>query len=94
MNFYSMTDFHNETENIFADVKNRGEVVITNDGKPAVLMMDISDGDFDDVMRVIRQARAMLAFQGMRNISASHGYMSEDDIEAEINASRVERRQR
>ena len=66
--------------------------VITNNGKPSVLMLDISEDNFDEVVRAIRQAKAMIAFNSMKAVAAANGYMSESDIEEEIKAARSERR--
>ena len=46
MNFYSIRDLRSETKNICEKVRQSGEVVITNNGKPSVLMLDISENNF------------------------------------------------
>ena len=92
MNFYSIRDLRSETKNICDKVRQSGEVVITNNGKPSVLMLDISEDNFDEVVRAIRQAKAMIAFNSMKAIAAANGYMSDSEIEDEIKAARSERR--
>ena len=93
MNFYSIRDLRSETKNICEKVRQTGEVVITNNGKPSVLMLDISEDNFDEVVRAIRQAKAMIAFNSMKAVAAANGYMSESEIEDEIKAARSERRE-
>ena len=51
-------------------------------------MLDIADGDFEETLRAVRQAKAMLAFNSMRSRAAEQGFMSDEDIEAEITAAR------
>ena len=92
MNFYSIKDLRIETKNICEHIRQNGEAVITNNGKPTVLMLDISENNFEEILRAVRQAKAMIAFNSMRATAAKLGYMSESEIEAEINASRAERR--
>ena len=92
MNFYPIRDLRSETKNICEKVRQSGEVVITNNGKPSVLMLDISEDNFDEVVRAIRQAKAMIAFNSMKAISAANGYMTDSEIEEEIKAARSERR--
>ena len=92
MNFYSIKDLRIETKNICEHIRQNGEAVITNNGKPTVLMLDISEYNFEEILRAVRQAKAMIAFNSMRATAAKSGYMSESEIEAEINASRAERR--
>ena len=64
MNFYSICDLRSETKNICEKVRQSGEVVITNNGKPSVLMLDISEDNFDEIVQAIRQAKAMIAHCG------------------------------
>ena len=92
MNFYSIRDLRSETKNICEKVRQSGEVVITNNGKPSVLMLDISEDNFDEVVRAIRQAKAMIAFNSMKAVAAANGYMTNSEIENEIKAARSERR--
>ena len=92
MNFYSIRDLRSETKNICEKVRQSGEVVITNNGKPSVLMLDISEDNFDEVVRAIRQAKAMIAFNSMKAVAAANGYMTDSEIEEEIKAARSERR--
>lgn len=93
MNFYSIRDLRSETKNICEKVRQSGEVVITNNGKPSVLMLDISEDNFDEVVRAIRQAKAMIAFNSMKAVAAANGYMTDPEIENEIKAARSERRE-
>ena len=94
MNFYSIRDLRTDTKAICENIRSNGEAIITNNGKPAVLMLNISEDDFDLVLRAVRQAKAMIAFNSMRAIAAENGYMSDAEIEAEISAARRERRER
>lgn len=93
MNFYSIRDLRSETRNICEKVRQTGEVVITNNGKPSVLMLDISEDNFDEIVRAIRQAKAMIAFNSMKAVAAANGYMTDSEIEDEIKAARSERRE-
>ena len=92
MNFYSIKDLRVETKNICENIRRNGEAVITNNGKPALLILDISDNDFEELLRAVRQAKAMIAFNSMRATAAQNGYMTETEIEAEIASARAERR--
>lgn len=92
MNFYSIRDLRSETKNICEKVRQSGEAVITNNGKPSVLMLDISEDNFDEVVRAIRQAKAMIAFNSMKAVAAANGYMTDSEIENEIKEARSERR--
>lgn len=84
MEFYSVRDFRTESKAVWESLARGGEVVITNNGKPAALMIEIPEGAFDETVQAVRQARAMRAFNDMRRRAAAAGYMSEGEIEAAI----------
>ena len=91
MNFYSIRELRTETKNIYENILQNGEAVITNNGKPSMLMINISEDNFDEILRAVRQARAMIAFNSMKMIAAKNNYMSEDEINAEIEKYRSEK---
>ncbi len=91
MNFYSARDLKTAPKNIWSALSADGEVVITNNGKPTALMLNISEDNFEGLLKAVRQARAAIAFNSMRNKAESLGFLSDEDIEAEILAARQEK---
>lgn len=71
-----------------------GGAVLTDDGKPVLLMLDISGDNPERIIEAIIRARAMEAFESMREIARQRGWMSDEEIEAEIAAARRERHER
>ena len=92
MNFYTARDLRTIPKNIWNTLSSDGEVIITNNGKPTALMLNISETNFDEVVKAVRQAKAMIAFNSMRAKAAKQGYMSDEEIEAEIAAYRREKK--
>lgn len=90
MNFYSIRDLRTESKEMFHTLNHGEDVIITNNGKPAALMIDINQNNFEEVLHAVRQAKAMIAFNSMRMKAAASGYMSEEEINAEIDAARNE----
>ena len=90
MNFYSVRDLRTTQKAIWEYLEKDGEVVITNNGKPSALLFDISNGDLEETLKAVRQAKAMLAFNSMREQAAARGYMTDEEIEAEIASARQE----
>lgn len=88
MNFYTVRDLRTTSKSIWENLATDGEVVITNNGRPTAILCDIADGDFEETVKAIRQAKAVLAFNSMRAKAAADGYLSDEDIEAEIAAAR------
>lgn len=90
MNFYTVRDLRTTPKSIWENLSEDGEVVITNNGRPTAILFDIADGSFEETVKAVRQAKAMIAFNSMRAKAAASGYMSDEDIEAEIAAAREE----
>ena len=88
MNFYTVRDLRNTPKSIWDNLSSDGEVVITNNGKPKALMINIADGNFEETVKAVKQARAMIAFDSMRQKASKEGYMTEQEIEYEIKAAR------
>ena len=88
MNFYTVRDLRNTPKSIWERLAADGEVIITNNGKPTAMMIDIADDRFEETVKAVRQAKAMIAFNSMRQKAAAEGYMTDEEIEAEIAAAR------
>ncbi len=92
MNFYSVRDLRTTPKSIWDNLSEDGEVIITNNGKPTAILLDISNGSFEETLKAVRQAKAMIAFNSMKSKAAEKGFMSDEDIEKEIAAVRSEAR--
>jgi len=92
MNFYTARDLRTIPKDIWNTLSADNEVIITNNGKPTALMLNISESNFDEVIKAVRQAKAMIAFNNMRAKAAKQGYMSDEEINAEIAAYRAEKK--
>ena len=93
MNFYSIGDFREDARKICAKIRNTGsEEVITLNGKPTLLVMEITAENFETVLRAVKQAKAMIAYNTMKASAAEHGYMKKTEIGEEIKAVREEGR--
>ena len=88
MNFYTVRDLRTTPKSIWENLSNDGEVIITNNGKPTALLIDIADGGFEETIKAVRRAKATIAFNSMRSRAAENGFMTDEEIEAEIEASR------
>jgi len=89
MDFYTVRDMRTTPKSLWDSLSADGGVVITNNGKPTTLMLDISDGSLEETLKAVRQAKAMIAFNTMRERAAMNGFMTDEEIEAEIAAART-----
>ena len=81
MNFYSMRDLRTCPKKMWDDLQDGKEVVLTNNGKPSALIINIPEGMFDETVRAVRQAKAMIAFNSMRSQASKSGFLSDEEIE-------------
>ncbi len=88
MNFYPVSDLHTSSANMWATLKSGNEVVLTDGGKPSALMIDIPEGSFEETLRAVRQAKAIIALNNMRARAAKKGYLSDEQIESLIAEAR------
>ena len=88
MNFYSVRDLRTDSKRMWADLVSGDEVVLTNNGKPSALVIDIPEGSFDEIVQAVRQAKAMIALNSIRKKAARTGFMSDEDIESVIAEAR------
>lgn len=86
--------FHDEHEprvtagDIRGDLLEKGTVAIASDGKPVSVMFEVVRSDFGKTLRTVRQERAGAAFDSMRRRAAEAGYLSDEEVDAEIAAVR------
>lgn len=73
MNFYSVRDLRTDSKSMWNDLNNGNEVVLTHNGHPSALVINIPDGGFDDIVQSVRQAKAMIALNSMRRKAAKEG---------------------
>ncbi|MCL2200107.1 MAG: hypothetical protein FWB80_14435 [Defluviitaleaceae bacterium] len=90
MDFITIRDFRSAS--VWDRLSKQDEMVLTNNGRPAALVLTIADGNFEEILSSVRQAKAMRALNSMRMEAAERGFLSEEEIESEIQAYRREKR--
>ena len=93
MNFYTVRDIRTHPREIWEKLSETHEVIITNNGKPSALMIEIDDESLEDVLSSLRQSIAMRAVNKLRIDSIRNGLskMTPDDIDKEICETRKEK---
>lgn len=94
MNFYTVRDLRTHPREVWEKLSETHEVIITNNGKPSALMIEIDDENLEDVLASVRQSVAMRAVNKLRLASIRGGRteMTVEDINAEISKVRKEKR--
>lgn len=90
MKFFTIRDLRTSPKDIWQSLSQSGEVVLTNNGKPTALMLNIEGGNLEEMLAVIHQASAMRAVNNIRMsaIKSKLGFLSDEDIQREIDAAR------
>ena len=88
MKFVTMRELRNQTTRVIEELA--GETgVITSNGKPVGVLLR-ADEDFDELLRVVRQARAAAAVSRLRLAARESGVrdLTPDETEREIQRAR------
>ena len=94
MQFVTVRDFRSSPKAIWDKLSSDEEIIITNNGKPMALLLNIPEGGFEETLENVRQAKLMRDFSRMREEAAERGFLSNEEIEAEILAYRREKREK
>ena len=88
MGYCSVRDLRNAKKDVWDNLKKEGELIVLNNGKPRALIFDVNNENVDMMIKAVRQAKAMISFNQMREKAQNSGFMSEEEINAEINEAR------
>ncbi|ADK79833.1 type II toxin-antitoxin system Phd/YefM family antitoxin [Sediminispirochaeta smaragdinae] len=86
MKFITVRDLRTSPAQIWKQLPEEQEMVITNNGKPIALLTPLSDTNLEETVKAIRKARAINAVRAIQEISLKNGNseMSNEEIEKEI----------
>ena len=90
MKFVTVRDLRTAPAQIWKQLSEEQEMVITNNGKPIALLTPLSDVNLEDTLKAVRTARAINAVKQMQEISMRNENisLSDEDIQKEIKESR------
>lgn len=93
MTFVSIRDMRARPGEVWQQLQDEGDLIVTSSGRPFALMIAAEGEDVEELLIALRRARAQLAVSRMRQHAANAGLenMSLDEINAEIAQARAER---
>ena len=93
MTFVSIRDMRTRPGEVWQQLQDEGDLVVTSSGRPFALMIAAEGEDVEALLLALRRARAQLAVSKMRRQAGEAGLdrMAIDDIDAEIRQARSER---
>jgi len=94
MKFVTVRDLRGSSAQLWRDLKEKGELVVTNNGRPVAIVTPTDEAGLEESLRDLRQARALRAVRQMQEASLESGrnQLRPKEIEAEIAAVRRGRR--
>ena len=86
MKFITVRDIRTSPAQIWKQLPDEQEMVITNNGKPIALLTPLSAENLEDTVKAVRKARAINSVRSMQEKSMKSGSseLSNDEIENEI----------
>jgi antitoxin (DNA-binding transcriptional repressor) of toxin-antitoxin stability system len=93
MRFISVRDLRSKSAQVWKQLSQEREMVITSNGRPIAIIAATSDSDLEESLSAFRQARAVEAVASLqrRSVEVGNDRMAMDEIDAEIKAVRKKR---
>ena len=93
MKFISVRDLRSKSAQVWKQLPQEREMIITSNGRPIAIIAAIGDSNLEESLSAFRQARAVEAVAGLqrRSVEMGNDKMTMDEIDAEIKAVRKKR---
>ena len=94
MKFLSVRDLRTKSSQIWQELPEQKEMIITSNGRPVAILSSINENDLEQVLSAFRSARATNAVASIQYESEKKGTskISMDEIETEIKSVRSKRK--
>jgi len=95
MEFLTIREFTAFPRKTRETLKRSGKIVLTNNGKPSMLVFDITGQDFENLIDTLNRAEAMRILEEIQIQAARGGLntMTMNEINAEVAAHRQKKRE-
>ena len=93
MNFLSFRELRTSTAKINDMLTDNGKIVVTSNGKPTAVMIQVNESNFEETLSVLNQVKLTKAINNLRASAQRSGAaeMTLKEINEEIALSRTER---
>ena len=93
MKFISVRDLRGKSAQVWKELPQEREMIITSNGRPIAIIAAISDSNLEESLSAFRQARAVEAVASLqrRSVKMGNDKITMDEIDAEIKAVRKKR---
>ncbi|MDP6040880.1 MAG: type II toxin-antitoxin system prevent-host-death family antitoxin [Candidatus Latescibacteria bacterium] len=93
MRFIQVRDLRTRPAEVWRELADEREMIITSNGKPVAILSSVSETNLEETLTALRRTRAIQAVTELQKQSVVDGRdtMSTEDIEREIQAVRNSR---
>jgi len=93
MKFISVRDLRSKSAQVWKQLPEEREMIITSNGRPIAIIAATKDSDLETSLSAFRQARAVEAVASLqrRSVEMGNDKIPMDEIDAEIKAVRKKR---
>ncbi len=93
MKFITVRDLKIKTRDVWTLLNEEGDVIITSNGKPIAILSDLTDGDVETSLAVLRRSRAVMAVNKLQRRAVEKGVnnLTNKEIEEEIHSVHKDR---
>jgi antitoxin (DNA-binding transcriptional repressor) of toxin-antitoxin stability system len=93
MKFISIRDLRQNSRQVWKNLKENSNLVVTSNGKPIALLSSIEEEDLELQLKALRRARAEMAVNKIQQRAKEKGLdtLSQSSIEEEIKSVRQRR---
>jgi antitoxin (DNA-binding transcriptional repressor) of toxin-antitoxin stability system len=93
MKFISVRDLRGKSAEIWRDLPEEREMVITSNGRPVAILAAVNESNLEESLAAFRRSRAVDAVASIQRRSIARGVdtLTSDDVDAEIAAVRAAR---
>ncbi len=93
MKFVSVRDLRGKSAQVWKELPDEREMVITSNGRPVAILAAINESNLEESLAAFRQARSIESVASLQRRSVEQGTdkIPTEEIEAEIKTVRVKR---
>ena len=93
MKFLSVRDLRGKSAQVWKDLPQEREMVITSNGRPIAILAAVNESNLEEAVSAFRQARAVEAVAALqrRSVEQDNDRLSLEEINTEINEVRKKR---
>jgi len=94
MKFISVRDLRSKSAQVWKELPEEREMIITSNGRPIAIIAATKDSDLEESLSALRQARAVEAVASLqrRSVEKGNDMITMNEIDTEIKAVRKKRR--